>query len=223
MDPWKIGTFALGAGWALTAIATAWIASDLASVRAELRETRDQLDKAELQATAQRARPPRPGVQRALGDAGRFRDRAARDQAPADDDAEAPLPPQILDRARQQIREEWRDRAERRVELAREAFEQFVDDEGLSPELVDQALDLWDAHRGKLDDLRQRAVSGDVDRGALRDDFRAAREELQSGLVEIFGEDGAERLRATMPNPGMAGPGPFGPGLRGPMGRGSGL
>jgi len=46
----------------------------------------------------------RPAVVVGTGDTGRP-GRAARDQAPTDDPAEAPLCPEILDRARQQIRE----------------------------------------------------------------------------------------------------------------------
>jgi hypothetical protein len=222
MEPWKIATTALGACLAASLLVSAWLGSELTTTRAALRDANARADAAEASAQGgpDTRRGPR-GLQ-ALGEAGRFR--AAVDRSgPSDDggaplralDADATLPPEILERARAQIRSEWRDRAELRREQAREAFEQFVEDENLAPELVDRAYDLWEGHRARLDALRDSAMSPDSDRRQVREEFRAAREELQSGLIEIFGEEGADRLRQALPAPPM-GPGTMGPGAMGP-------
>jgi hypothetical protein len=223
MDPWKIATFGLGAAWIATVLAAAWLGSELSQTRAALADAQAQ---AAVEATPGVERPRRPSALLPLGPAGRFReaDDAADAAGPITVDPAQPLPPEILERAREQIRNEWRDRRELRMEQAREAFDRFVEEEELAPELADRAYELFDNHRARLEALRESAMTPGADRRQVREEFQAAREELQAGLVEIFGEEGAARLREELPRApigaGPIGPGGFGGGFGGGPGGG---
>jgi hypothetical protein len=215
MDHWKLLT-----GVATTACI---IAAGIAfSLNHQLRQARGEIltlteDLAEARATAAQ-RPSRLRERAATAQRGDDRPRAIRPErirrADTDDLSDnGPLPKKVMERAREQLRGEWEQRREQRVEAIRDALDQFIEERDLAPELADRAQDLWDAHREKLSGLRDLARDENADRAALREQFQAARGELQTGLVEIFGEEGAEELRERLPM------GPFGGGFGGMWGR----
>lgn len=206
-NPWKIAVAVLAGGWILTVVLTAWLGNELASTRAELGQALARAEQIERPVGDRRPGGLRPFAPKRTVERQRSEPTEAVDDL-ADDE---PLPPEILERAREQMRSNWRDRHELRAEQAREALVAYVEDNDLDPALVDEALDLWDDQRERLGQVRDQALSGEVDRLELRERFRTIREEGRAAMVDLFGEDGADELLRAMPNPPMGGR----PGLRG--------
>lgn len=124
-------------------------------------------------------------------------------------DESAELPEAVMHRAREQMRQERMGiREERRGEM-RDAIDSFAEDEGLSTEDADRLHGAFDAFEDQMADVRAKMESGDFERGDLRDSFRDAREQLRDTIIDVVGEEGADRLREQMPGP-MGGGRPVG-------------
>ena len=131
-----------------------------------------------------------------------------------------PLPDDVMERAREQLRADFESRRDERRDEVRDEIDAFLDDEGIDSATAGKVHDLLDQFGAKMDGMREQMRSGEVDRGELRMKFREEREALDAALNDALGTETADRLRDRMPGPGPRG-GPMRPGGGG--GRGGGL
>ena len=202
MDRWKILAFTFGGLWALTLVGLAVVMSTapgdarpdgdgdgVASRSGSVVEVTERSDRMPFE-----ARGTESG-----GDAGRMAAAPSDGTVPAwVDDESAPLPDDIMARARKQFRAERDDqREERRDEMADE-IEAFIDDEGLSAADAAKLRDTLDGFRDRMDTMRDAMRSGDADFREVRSSMREARDALSTELDTQLGSDGADRLRERM-------------------------
>lgn len=221
MDPWKISTIALG---------TLSAALVVACVALWMRPAEPMVPMAPssttTQPTAQTSNPsraePRPGPAEDIDAGGEPEPVVTLRVNPSEsawlEDPTAPLPPELLDRAREQLEAEARARREDRRAEVRDDIDAFLDEEGVDAPTIERVNDILDRFGGEMRDLRQQVRSGELERSEARSQFQTQREGLQTALDEALGTEISARLQDQLPGrgrgPGSAGP-TRGPGVRG--------
>lgn len=127
-------------------------------------------------------------------------------------DPEAPLPDDVMERARAQLRTERLGRRMDARDRVRDELDAFLDEEDVDAATAERVHEVLDAHIARMDALRDQLRSGELDRLDARKQFRDSRIELRDTIDETLGAELAEKLRARMAGPGGE---PRGPGVGG--------
>lgn len=110
------------------------------------------------------------------------------------DDPSLPLPPDIIDRARQQIGAQWRKRKAEHSEFVKEEILAFLEGEGSSESTLQTVQEILAKQDDEIAALRAQVQAGELTRWEARREFLNTREASRNDISKMLGAETAEAL-----------------------------
>ncbi len=110
------------------------------------------------------------------------------------DDPNLPLPPDIIERAREQIGEQWRKRRAERSEFVKEEILAFLEGEGSSESTLQTVQEILAKQDDEMAALRAQVQAGELTRWEARREFLNTREASRNDISKTLGAETAEAL-----------------------------
>jgi hypothetical protein len=202
VDPWKASTAVLGSLCVLLASALAWSVLGEPPPPPSWAPATTGLNAGEPEPVGQRVSEP---LQDALPPGQRGPEPLVRPPPLNGDgsravpawveDPDAPLPTEILDRARTQLREERLEARADAVAAVRDVIDAFVVEEGLDPSVADTLQSALDRHQDRIALVRAEVEAGELDRREAVTALRDSRGQLLDDLEAPLGADKAGALQ----------------------------